>query len=355
MTRPTDALLHDFSPVDPQLRQTLTEPAAQLALRLLAVLLLAGYGAWLGEGVLLDNLGMIAVPLGYALLQAGVALPELAGRQFRLASTLVLLLDLMLLGTVLLNDPLPAVPTLIMLPLCLLLAGLRLDLPALLRSLALLLLVAGGALTARLLVAPELGSPSLLLQGGLVTLTVVGMVVVLARLDRHRSDALWRPDSDPVTGLANRASLYAAADFLFPLLHRQQAPMSLLYVVLETDADQAMRDRLVADFARQARGRLRGSDVLVRYGALEFVFLLPECPPDQADPIARQLQAAFQHSIRSQGMQAVAHIGATWLPIRPVALDQLLIDLDAAMARARQLRLAVAGAVRADAGPALGI
>ncbi|MEL0027310.1 MAG: diguanylate cyclase, partial [Perlucidibaca sp.] len=264
------------------------------------------------------------------------------------------LVDLALLACVVFNDPQPALPTLTLAALLAGLASLRLSWRGLLLTCFLALLTATVAAGSRSLLSDT--DPGAVAA----TATMVVLLLALVLAFRHHSRDLQLQVArtkahDPATGLGNRWTLYAAAQLLWPLAHRQQMPVTLLYARIDIPGlrpgqspDIAQADSVAAGFAGIARERLRGSDILVRYAPLEFAFMLLDCPGNQADAIAQQLQARFQHWSQEHGSAATMTIGATWLPTQPLALDLMLTSVDEAMQRARQYRAGTRGAVHVD-------
>ncbi len=354
MRTPTDSQSHQFKPVDADLIPTVFSVLDQRSLRLLAALLLAGYSALKPGQMFAPAWIGVLIPGVYAVLQLLLALIEARrGPGTRLSATITGL-DLALLGISMLNDPAASTPTLLLLVLLFGLAGMRHPPRSLLITLLLSLATAGLALAVRSLITDTY--PHALLATLAATLLLLSLAFVhWQQIRRLRLQVERTIAEDPVTGLGNRWTLYAAAQMLWPLAHRQQLPVTLMYVVIEPGGlkagqapDLPLINHLAREFANIAQGRLRGSDVLVRYAPLEFVFMLIDCPSSQADPIAQHLMSQFRGWSQAAGVAATAHIGATWLPVRPLALDDMLGSVDQALHRARQHRLGVSGAVYAD-------
>lgn len=354
MRTPTDSRTHQFQAVDARLVPYVFSIMEQRSLRLLAALLLAGYSV-VKPGPLLSPAWIgVLIPSLYAVLQLLLALIEARRGPRAWLSAVITTLDLVLLGFCLFNDPSASTPTLLLLVLLPGLAGMRHRPSRLLATLLLGLLTASLALAARSFLTNSY--PHAMVPTAIATLLLLGLGAVLWRHTRRLRLQVERTIAeDPATGLGNRWTLYAAAQMLWPLAHRQQLPVTLMYVVIEPtglkkgrEPGPALIDQLAGEFARVAQSRLRGSDILVRYSPLEFVFMLIDCPGSQADPIALHLQEHFHRWSQDAGVPATAHVGATWLPASPLALDELLDSMDAALHRARQHRLGVSGAVYAD-------
>ena len=355
MTASTHSLRHTFSRLDPRLVPVVMAINEQRALRLVAALCLAIYAVLLQGGLLASLTVCLLVIVGYAVLQSIFSILEARILPRTWLSVFITALDLALLAWQMGNDPLASLPTATLSVLVLGLAALRWPLKAQAVTFTLILTIAILSTVWRTQTHLQYSWTSVATIG-LASIILMSLVTVMTQLARqHFNTSLSAPGIDASTGLFNRPTLYAAAELLMPLMHRQQQPLTLLYIVIEPtglapgrEPSLALQNDLCREFAEIARKRLRGSDILVRYSPLEFVFLLLDCPSKQADPIAHFLQESFHASRVHQQSPATAHIGATWLPSEPMALDQLLYQLDEAMARARQSRIGVSGAIYTD-------
>ncbi len=111
-------------------------------------------------------------------------------------------------------------------------------------------------------------------------------------------DALQSANTDPLTGLNNRAALDTALRREIDLARRHGTPLSL--VVVDIDHFKAINDtygHTVGDNAIQAVASCavrttRGSDILFRYGGEEFVALLSNTGPNGALLLAERLRRA---------------------------------------------------------------
>ena len=145
--------------------------------------------------------------------------------------------------------------------------------------------------------------------------TVWAAVTVLgSRVSHMRTQA----DTDPLTGLLNRAGFRVAAEREHALAVRTGTPLAV--VLLDLDgfkaindrAGHAAGDRLLADLAVRWKSSLRSCDILGRHGGDEFVLLLPATTPAQAEVALDRLRAstpvAFSAGIacweRDEGMEA---------------------------------------------------
>jgi diguanylate cyclase (GGDEF)-like protein len=125
-------------------------------------------------------------------------------------------------------------------------------------------------------------------------------------------------DTDPLTGLLNRAGFRVAAEREHALSARTGTPLAM--VLLDLDGFKAINDRaghaagdqLLAELAVRWKFSLRSCDLLGRHGGDEFVLLLPATTPAQAEVALDRLRAstpvAFSAGIadwqRDEGMEA---------------------------------------------------
>ena len=126
-----------------------------------------------------------------------------------------------------------------------------------------------------------------------VTATTWSICLVLGKL----SESLRRrADTDPLTGLLNRAGMLAAANREHAIALRTGAPLTV--AVLDLDGfkqvndrhGHSVGDRLLVQLARSWQQRLRAGDILARHGGDEFVLLLPATTVDGAGPVLERLR-----------------------------------------------------------------
>lgn len=119
---------------------------------------------------------------------------------------------------------------------------------------------------------------------------------------------------------------------------RTDRPLALLMCDLDSFKSindrfgHAIGDRVIVDFAQRVREVLRNIDCLGRYGGEEFIILLPDAPPRDAESIARRIcshiaatapDSALPHYTVSIGV-AIAQEGA-------MEVDTLLSAADCAL------------------------
>ncbi|MFZ1994716.1 MAG: GGDEF domain-containing protein, partial [Solirubrobacteraceae bacterium] len=132
------------------------------------------------------------------------------------------------------------------------------------------------------------------------------LAVLERERDAQRRDAL----SDPVTGVANRRSLMARADY--EIARHRRAGQSFALVMLDLDGFKALNDRfghaagddLLRDVAGALRRDMRAQDTVARFGGDEFCVLAPETDERGTARLAAKVAQAVQDV--SVGVETVA-------------------------------------------------
>jgi diguanylate cyclase (GGDEF)-like protein len=150
---------------------------------------------------------------------------------------------------------------------------------------------------------------------------------------------------DPLTGLHNRRSLEETLERELLRARRAEWPVGLL--MLDLDKFKAINDTFGHDagdevlkgVAHVLQTRLRGTDLVCRYGGEEFVIVLPQLSLagtlERGDNIRRMVKGlTLSHRTRSLGRVSVS-IGAASFPEHGGTLGDLLEAADAALYRAK--------------------
>lgn len=125
----------------------------------------------------------------------------------------------------------------------------------------------------------------------------------LALREALRAQAL----RDPLTGLHNRRFLEEAAPGLAQAMARRGAALSV--AIMDIDHFKQLNDRhghvvgdqVLSAFGQMLRARLRGSDVVCRYGGEEFLVLMPDCDATQARDRMDRLRRAIAGGLPQAG------------------------------------------------------
>ena len=131
------------------------------------------------------------------------------------------------------------------------------------------------------------------------------LVVLERERDTLRRDAL----SDPVTGVANRRSLLARADY--EIARHRRAGQSFALVMLDLDGFKQLNDRfghaagddLLRDVAGALKRTMRAQDTVARFGGDEFCVLAPETDEHGTERLAAKVSQAVRDV--SVGMETI--------------------------------------------------
>jgi diguanylate cyclase (GGDEF)-like protein len=165
----------------------------------------------------------------------------------------------------------------------------------------------------------------------------------LAVLERER-DALRRDAlSDPVTGVANRRSLLARAEY--EIARHQRAGHTFALVMLDLDGFKQLNDRfghaagddLLCDVAGALRRAMRAQDTVARFGGDEFCVLAPETDERGTARLAAKVTGAVRDV--SVGVETVAgSVGVALFPADGTTAGQLMHAADERLLEAKRRR-----------------
>ena len=133
--------------------------------------------------------------------------------------------------------------------------------------------------------------------------------------DRHRLEEAVQSaaQTDPLTGLANRALLGERLSRAVARCRRIGGQLALLYLDLDRFKEvndslgHGAGDALLKDFALRLRRSVRASDTVARFGGDEFVVLLEDVKArDNAVRIAEKVVEEARHPLRVDGREIVA-------------------------------------------------
>lgn len=348
-------LPNNIQPIAPEQFHQMHIPQWHLVLRIVLVALALAYAYFVPARLVLVTYAVFTLGLTlYAAAQALLLLSVILNRARPTLLHAITGIDIAGAVFVLLNDPAVLPPSLF------LASGLLALAVALHRQRSLhivfgvsLLLTAGSLMARQQLLDRDFDVPYVaFMLFALVASTA--LLILSAHAETLRLRAARVTETDPVTGLGNRWTFYEAAKYLLPYHQRNQTPMVVMFAEIEVAPRKGKRvgklvnQYLLKQFASIADHRLRGCDIAVHYGGNEFAFLLVDTTTKDAESIAFDMQQQFDTWARQKDFSSYVHIGLSVIPNRPVALDQILVNINAALFRARQYKKGVSGAVFAD-------
>jgi diguanylate cyclase (GGDEF)-like protein len=170
------------------------------------------------------------------------------------------------------------------------------------------------------------------------TLTMIGsglvLMAMLGSFRKVKALAITHAATDQLTGLANRRALQA--ELQRELARSERAGISTTLLSLDLDGFKAINDsrghaagdKLLVEVAAKWLAVLRASDLLARVGGDEFVALLPDISPDEAQLVVDRLVRSTPQDVGvSIGLCHVRH---------GESLDELLSRADKAMYEVKQ-------------------
>ncbi len=163
---------------------------------------------------------------------------------------------------------------------------------------------------------------------------------------RARSAMLAISVSDPLTGLFNRAQIFATLDQEIRRTRRSDRGFCLLMIDLDglklvnDSLGHHRGDEVLRQLGAVIRRSIRTVDTAYRYGGDEFVVLLPETDIVGAFVVAEKIRSGAEELgilIGSDGIDTSVSIGLVSHPEDGMAVDELMIAADRAMYQAKSL------------------
>jgi diguanylate cyclase (GGDEF)-like protein len=147
--------------------------------------------------------------------------------------------------------------------------------------------------------------------------------------------------TDSLTGLYNRHKLGETLEIEVERARRYGRPLAMIMIdmdglktVNDSQGHQA-GDTVLQQAAAAVRSQVRRVDTPTRFGGDEFIVLLPEATPEEAERVARRIAARIL-AIRVGGAAVSASIGvAGWVPQAPSG-KEFLGAADAALYEAKR-------------------
>jgi diguanylate cyclase (GGDEF)-like protein len=164
---------------------------------------------------------------------------------------------------------------------------------------------------------------------------------VLANL-RNLALARFRAATDALTGLANSREVQDTLKRMCAHASRTLSPLTALLLDLDhfkqinDTYGHASGDDVLAAFASTVQATLRASDFVGRYGGEEFVVLLPDTGPVEAEIVAEKIRVAVEQiTLAGVGRPITVSIGLATLPDHATDSATLLQTADRALYTAK--------------------
>ncbi|MFG6666205.1 diguanylate cyclase domain-containing protein [Halomonas sp. HNIBRBA4712] len=173
---------------------------------------------------------------------------------------------------------------------------------------------------------------------------------MVARLSDQRKTITRLEDlanTDPLTGLPNRAFLDQYLNHAIPEVQRHGQSLMVMYIDLDgfkrvnDELGHHAGDLLLIEITYRLKNALRSGDVVARLGGDEFVMVVKTQPSQLENltrEVGRRLLAAIEHPIElPEGRQARVgcSLGAAWWPKHGEQIETVLKHADAALYEAK--------------------
>jgi len=148
---------------------------------------------------------------------------------------------------------------------------------------------------------------------------------------------------DHLTGLHNRTYLFEAGTKTLAIMNRQQSNISIALCDIDNFKNvndtygHDVGDEALKLVAKTIKTNLRESDFCARFGGEEFVFVLPDCPQENAIEIAESICKAVEAlKFETNGKQVKLTISVGLTSQRDKDLDVMIKKADELMYKAKK-------------------
>ncbi len=188
----------------------------------------------------------------------------------------------------------------------------------------------------------------------LLFLSLISYIVII-RETTELSSAYQKLESmattDPLTGISNRRQLLEQVEQHFAMMKRSgesiPRPSGLGFVMIDVDHFKKINDTfghlagdsILQKIAENIRKTLRQYDVFGRYGGEEFLIVLPNTIPSEAQRIAERIITVIRESAfdwDGTAIRITLSAGVTWSDALHETLDHVLSKADQLMYEAKE-------------------
>jgi diguanylate cyclase (GGDEF)-like protein len=267
---------------------------------------------------------------------------------------LALWIDVVIVTLCVTNDPNDIPPSLLAFIVIVLGNGMRYGIRFFAEALCAALIGAGSGMVARywhLHHAISEGTLFLSLFGGIV---VIYSYILMARIEHSRRRTEQRMRTDALTGLLNRHGLSEAVESWAMTDQRgvRRKPVVVLadldnFKQVNDTRGHAEGDRVLQNVATMLGRSLRSGDLIARYGGDEFVAVLPDVEPREAQVIVSRVQQEIESWFRDNQLGCGISIGCGTASTDYWDLDEVLQSADRLLYESK-LKRGSLGVPRAD-------
>ncbi len=245
--------------------------------------------------------------------------------------------DIAIVSIVVLNDPNPIPPTLLIYILIVLGNGMRYGMQMFAEGMAGCVIAGSLVIGARYLLNSQVITVGLIFFILFCVTILVYTYVLLGRIDASRIELERSSKYDSLTGLYNRRALLDSSEFMFQRLKRHPHKFVMLFADLDgfkaindkhghTEGDRALRA-----FADIIQNSIRNIDIAARFGGDEFVILLDDTGMEEAEFIATRIQKQLVLWALDHGMEFSVTFGIGEAPTHGRTFETLLEQVDKAL------------------------
>jgi diguanylate cyclase len=178
----------------------------------------------------------------------------------------------------------------------------------------------------------------------LLAITTIFFIVLLLRQINIRSKLKVLAQTDTLTGLYNRRTLFEKGQSIVESAKQTNGDLSVL--ILDIDEFKAINDNyshqigdiVIAEVAELGNEAMRSNDILARIGGEEFAAVLPGASIDEAKAIAERLREKVEHLIikQSRSLRVTVSVGVANIHQVTPNIDVLLAAADQALYQAKR-------------------
>ncbi|KRE04028.1 hypothetical protein ASE61_10555 [Bosea sp. Root670] len=188
----------------------------------------------------------------------------------------------------------------------------------------------------------ESGATGWLAASGVAFIILRGQALLMLAAERSNRMLATLARRDSLTGAMNRSGL---EQWLAQQSRGERRAALLLVDIdhfkrLNDTLGHAAGDRILRLFADSVREQLRSTDILARQGGDEFAVILPDVGVREAVRVAERIRHAFRDKIADLAeirLQPTLSIGVAEIELGGRELDDLLVEADEALYRAKRL------------------